>query len=204
MLVQGTVLPKQLHLAKESLPAANALPAAPVHHGHELMTFEEPENREGEAFPRHRTLGAHRPTFYPPFPPPPLPSQLQQATFYHQAPPFQPAPPFQWQAQPFQWQAPPLQQQVPPVQQQAPTLHQAHLPPQPRQRAWRLNKAAQEDEERMARGEPPKKRLTKDNYHYTCKECGQEKNKGTGHTQLKGRWYCPASGLTVDQWKNSL
>ncbi len=56
----------------------------------------------------------------------------------------------------------------------------------------------------VARGEPPRKRLAKEHYHYTCKECSQEKNKRTGHTQLKGRWYCPASGLTLDQWKNSL
>ena len=184
MLLQGTVLPKQLHLAKESLPAVNTLPAAPVLHAHEVMSFEEPENHEGEAFPRQRSLVANRPVFYPPFPPP----QFQQAHLYHQAPLFQPAPPFQ--------PDPPLQQ--------GPPLQQVCLPHQPRQCAWRLHKAAQEDEELVARGKPPKKRLAKEHYHYTCKECGQEKNKRTGHTQLKGRWYCPASGLTLDQWKNSL
>ncbi|XP_059895233.1 uncharacterized protein LOC132448177 [Gadus macrocephalus] len=52
MLLQGTVLPKQVHLAEEPLPALNTLPAAPVQHAHGAMTFEEPENHEGEAFPR--------------------------------------------------------------------------------------------------------------------------------------------------------
>ena len=56
MLLQGTVLPQQLYLAKEPLPPINTLLAAPVQHAHEEMTFEEPENREGEAFPRQRTL----------------------------------------------------------------------------------------------------------------------------------------------------
>ena len=75
---------------------------------------------------------------------------------------------------------------------------------EPRQRAWRLNKAAQEDEDLMARGEPPRKRLTKEKYHYTCKGCGQDKSKRTGHTQLKGRWYCPESGQTLDEWRVGL
>ncbi|KAL2079587.1 hypothetical protein ACEWY4_025331 [Coilia grayii] len=42
MLLQGTVLPKQLYLAKEPLPSSNTLPAALVRHAHEEMTFEEP------------------------------------------------------------------------------------------------------------------------------------------------------------------
>ena len=75
---------------------------------------------------------------------------------------------------------------------------------QTRQRAWRLNKAAQEDEELMARGEPPRKRLAKEKYHYTCKGCGQDKSKQTGHTQLKGRCYCPESGQTLDDSRKSV
>ncbi|CAL8253839.1 unnamed protein product [Gadus morhua 'NCC'] len=74
---------------------------------------------------------------------------------------------------------------------------------QPRQRTWRLNKAAHEDEDLMARGEPPRKRLTKEKYHYTCKKCGLDKNKKTGHTQLKGRGYCLESGQTLDDWRKS-
>ena len=61
MLLQGTVLHKQLHLDKESLPAVNTLPVAPVQHAHEVMTFEEPENHEGEAFPRQPAQPANRP-----------------------------------------------------------------------------------------------------------------------------------------------
>ncbi|XP_054875194.1 uncharacterized protein LOC118471340 [Amphiprion ocellaris] len=51
MLLQDTVLPKQLPLAKEPLPAVNTLPDVPVQQARETMTFEDPENHEGEAFP---------------------------------------------------------------------------------------------------------------------------------------------------------
>ncbi|XP_041658916.1 uncharacterized protein LOC121519883 [Cheilinus undulatus] len=73
-----------------------------------------------------------------------------------------------------------------------------------RHRKWRLKKAALEDEERAARGEPLKKRHIKDSYHYQCGTCGQPKNKSTGHTQVKGKWFCPASGQTVTEWKQTL
>ncbi|XP_039530311.1 wiskott-Aldrich syndrome protein family member 2-like [Pimephales promelas] len=73
-----------------------------------------------------------------------------------------------------------------------------------RHRQWRRQKAALEDEERLARGEPPKKRQTKEHYHYQCKLCGQSKSKLTGHSQVRGKWYCPASGQTIAEWKDSL
>jgi len=73
-----------------------------------------------------------------------------------------------------------------------------------RHRQWRRQKAALEDEERLARGEPPKKRQTKEHYHYQCKICGQSKSKITGHSQVRGKWYCPASGQTIAEWKDSL
>ncbi|KAL2076846.1 hypothetical protein ACEWY4_027555 [Coilia grayii] len=222
MLLQGTVLPKQLYLAKEPLPSSNTLPAAPVRHAHEEMTFEEPENREGEAFPRQRTLAANKPAVAsPPSPPPQFPPQFgpsQPPPFQH-APPFPHALPFPY-APPFPYMpfihAPPLQhahqlQQPPPFPgppplQYAPPFPDAPkcLPSQPRQRTWRLNNAAKEDEELVSRGEPPRRRLSKETYHYTCKGCGKEKNKRTGHTQLKGHWFCPASGLTLDDWRKSV
>ncbi|XP_023184849.1 uncharacterized protein LOC111607158 [Xiphophorus maculatus] len=73
-----------------------------------------------------------------------------------------------------------------------------------RYRKWRQNRAELEDQERLARGEPPKKRQWKQDYHYQCSVCGQAKNKSTGHTQIKGKWYCPASGQTILEWKESL
>ncbi|KAL2087206.1 hypothetical protein ACEWY4_018265 [Coilia grayii] len=228
MLLQGTVLPKQLYLAKEPLPSSNTLPAAPVRHAHEEMTFEEPKNREGEAFPRQRTLAANKPAVAsPPSPPPQFPPQFgpSQPPLFQHAPPFPHALPFPY-APPFPYMpfihAPPLQhahqlQQPPPFPgppplQYAPPLQHAPpfpdapkcLPSQPRQRTWRLNNAAKEDEELVSRREPPRKRLSKETYHYTCKGCGKEKNKRTGHTQLKGHWFCPASGLTLDDWRKSV
>ncbi|KAL3064367.1 hypothetical protein OYC64_000612 [Pagothenia borchgrevinki] len=73
-----------------------------------------------------------------------------------------------------------------------------------RYRKWRHEKSAIEDQVLAARGEPPKKRNIKEDYHYQCKTCGQSKRKNTGHTQLKGKWYCPASGQTIAEWKGSL
>ncbi|XP_043965569.1 uncharacterized protein LOC122827064 isoform X2 [Gambusia affinis] len=56
-----------------------------------------------------------------------------------------------------------------------------------RYRKWRQNRAELEDQERLARGEPPRKRQWKQDYHYQCSVCGQAKNKSTGHTQIKGK-----------------
>ncbi|KAJ4925484.1 hypothetical protein JOQ06_018214 [Pogonophryne albipinna] len=46
-----------------------------------------------------------------------------------------------------------------------------------RRRKWRHEKTAQEDQVLAARGEPPKKRFIKEDYHYQCKSCGQSKRK---------------------------
>ncbi|XP_078657398.1 uncharacterized protein LOC144903286 isoform X1 [Branchiostoma floridae x Branchiostoma belcheri] len=74
-----------------------------------------------------------------------------------------------------------------------------------RQREWRHKKAALEDQERMARGEPPKKRHKKDGgYRYICTMCRQQKSKATGHTQVKGKWYCPSLGISVEDWKEQM
>ncbi|KAK0139239.1 hypothetical protein N1851_024170 [Merluccius polli] len=78
------------------------------------------------------------------------------------------------------------------------------LDPFNRQREWRLHKAALENQERVRKGEPPKKRQAKESYHYECKLCGQPKSKQTGHSQLRGKWYCPASGQTLEEWRSSL
>ncbi|XP_056439479.1 uncharacterized protein LOC130376283 [Gadus chalcogrammus] len=60
--------------------------------------------------------------------------------------------------------------------------HQAHpeaLGHLNRQREWRLHKAALENQERMRKGEPPKKRPAKESYHYECKLCS---------TQIQANW----------------
>ncbi|XP_076577715.1 uncharacterized protein LOC143314537 [Chaetodon auriga] len=53
-LLQGVQLPQQVQLAEESLLGAQDLPSEPVQHGHTVMEFQEPENREGEAVIRRR------------------------------------------------------------------------------------------------------------------------------------------------------
>ena len=76
---------------------------------------------------------------------------------------------------------------------------------QPRQREWRRKKADREDEDLRSKGQPPKRRRTeKDKYQYICHKCGQYKSKQTGHSQVKGKWYCPMSGETIAEWKTKL
>ena len=64
--------------------------------------------------------------------------------------------------------------------------------------------AAFENEEHEKRDEPLKRLKIKETYHYECKLCGKPKNKQTGHSQLRGKWYCPESGQTLEEWKASL
>lgn len=224
MLLQGTVLPKQVHLAREALPEVRNLPAAHTEHGHEAMVFEEPENQEGESTIRKRTsarsVAANWPAWSWPTPPPGSyppapPSTFPPSGLYSPYPNYPPAPPhlpfpFPGSYFPFPY-CPPPPQPSPGSNQPPPQFQAAANQPQqpcsltePRQRAWRRQKRAEEDAERVARGEPPRKSTTKDHYHYTCKDCGKAKCKTTGHTQLKGRWYCPASGLSLEQWRETL
>ena len=72
-----------------------------------------------------------------------------------------------------------------------------------RQRIWRHRKSAKEDQERLEKGEPPKKRYKKSSeYSYNCKLCRERKCVETGHTQVKGiGWYCPYLNISVAEWK---
>ena len=114
---------------------------------------------------------------------------VPQFISYH--PQIQPTPPF---LQPQQtillpYQTPPTSQQTAPS----------------RQQKWRQQKAAKEDKERQERGEPAIKRHAMvGQYHYLCSKCGKQKNSETGQTQLKGKWYCPSSGITVEEWRAQL
>ena len=263
-LLKGVELP-QMRTAP-SLMEPRDPPSAPVQHGHEVMEFIEPENREGEPVFCHRgkgkgpkvsfaadtgrdvpgtssTQAAHdwqgtqhsgwfpfpqsgpsysAPAPYPvgwtpshpsmvpnpqyqsgwtPSHPSTAPNPLYQSGWTPYQPPPAPYPPHQ-----SGWFGPPPPAPNPQSQggAVAPSASAAAPPARNRHREWRQQKAAQEDFERMTSGEPQKKRLAKDDYHYLCKTCGQSKNKTTGHTQLRGKWYCPASGLTIEEWKSSL
>ncbi|XP_037643720.1 formin-like protein 5 [Sebastes umbrosus] len=52
-LLKEVQLP-QVSAARESLPKARELPSAPGEHGHLVMEFQEPENKEGQAVIRRR------------------------------------------------------------------------------------------------------------------------------------------------------
>ena len=104
---------------------------------------------------------------------------------------------------PFQPSPHPPFSQPPPVAPPAVANPQDEATPRNRIREWRKQRALKEDQQRMERGEAPKKRIGKELYHYNCKTCGQPKTTATGHTQMKGKWYCPESGMTVEEWKRA-
>ena len=214
-LLAGVQLP-QTRTADDTLLEAREPPSAPVQHGHAVMEFHEPENQEGEAVIRqrrsargqtavsvcwavaqHTDTGSNAPAPFPPWYqvgwPPYQPSPQPQFPSAWSQPPPPPAanPPTQPESQP-PLAANPLSQ--PPAA--------AHSGGQDRRRERRRQKAAVMDQQLMAQGQPPKKRPTRT--HYDCATCGQAKNKTTGHTQLKGKWYCPHSGLTLEDWKSAL
>lgn len=37
---------------------------------------------------------------------------------------------------------------------------------------------------------------------YRCSQCGKAKSKETNHTQLNGKWFCPASSESFEDWKD--
>ena len=181
-LLSGTKLPPRVTMAKEKLPQSKAKPMVHDQPGHTQMAFIEPQNKQGQA-PRNPRKRRAAET--------PLPIQWP-------APPVSPAymPPVPWQGWPM-W--PPMFPQPPvtePFRETSPSST-------PRQRDWRHRKAAMEDEERRARGEPPLKRKSKEGYRYLCSGCGQQKAKSTGHSQFKGKWYCPSMGMTLEEWKTT-
>ena len=97
-----------------------------------------------------------------------------------------------------------IAQVIPPLQPgQGPSVSTGQ--PMSYRRAWRQRKAAQEDQERIASGQPPKKRnRPKDTYTYKCTLCGKQKSKKTGHTQQRGKWYCPSMNITIEEWLQQL
>ena len=54
IVLQGVKLPEQLQVAEEPLVPAREQPSSPVTHGHSPLSFNEPENREGESRKRKR------------------------------------------------------------------------------------------------------------------------------------------------------
>lgn len=127
-------------------------------------------------------------------PPPSQPHPSQYFPFYPS--PFYPLPQSQ---QPAQWYTPPMHP-WPATSSSEETDNNVTMS---RQANWRRMKAAQEDQERSLRGEPPRKRYTKRKEGYSCSRC-KPKTKENGHTQVRGNWYCPEMGLTVEDWRSSL
>ena len=239
-LLQGTDLPS-LSVSKTRLPKAVKLPTQHKEPGHQVLTFDEPENREGQLEkPQRKRKSApvtsspgcpsapaadstHTPNvpFAWPRPPPYMQGTPPWGGYYvpqfvsynpqtQQTPPVLQPQQTIWPPQPLQqtiWPPQPLQlpqqpQQTIVMSHQTPTTSQAAPS---RQQKWRQRKAAEEDKDRQERGEPPIKRHSKvGQYRYLCSKCGKQKNSVTGHTQLRGKWYCPSSGISVEEWRAQL
>ncbi|XP_069115959.1 uncharacterized protein [Argopecten irradians] len=198
-LLKGTDLPA-LSVSKRPIPKRSK-PTTQRQPGHNILTFNEPDNREGQLSKRPRKriaapairpamlpASAIRPAMLPAavIPPAMLPAPAIQ-------PPVLPA-----AAQPQIAQWPPMIWQLP-SQQTVPVVSSNFT----RQQQWRQRQTAIEDQERMERGEPPVKRH-KTLHRYICKACGKEKTSQTGHTQTKGKWYCPSMGMSVEEWRGQL
>lgn len=69
---------------------------------------------------------------------------------------------------------------------------------------WYRQKRDSISRERVERGEPPIKKYKKTKDFITCKVCGQPRRKETGHTQMKGRWWCPSSDVSLEVWKENV
>lgn len=200
-LLQGTSLPDTVTVARNPLPEPLLRPTEIIQHGHQEMEFVEPPNREGEAplrarkRPTSHTTASQPDTLQTtPFQPPP--SQPHPSQYF----PFYPSPFYPLPQQPAQWYTPPMHL-WPATSSSEETDNNVTMS---RQANWRRMKAAQEDQERSLRGEPPRKRYTKRKEGYSCSCCKKPKTKENGHTQVRGNWYCPEMGLTIEDWRSSL
>jgi hypothetical protein len=75
----------------------------------------------------------------------------------------------------------------------------------PKSTKWYRDRAEARDIERAKTGEAPLKRYRKYKSQYCCLKCSLAKTKETGHTQYKGKWWCPTdeATMTLDEWKSS-
>eukprot|EP00058_Branchiostoma_floridae_P014901 XP_002600389.1 hypothetical protein BRAFLDRAFT_99580 [Branchiostoma floridae] len=215
-LLKGTSLPASITTAEEPLAEAHQLPTEESAHGHEHMQFDEPENRQGQSAKRPRNSaprGSAVPIPYLQGPvDSPTPPWFQGSTCtshpaYQRVSP--PPPYFQGSTPAYQFPHgyPPMHwpYYIPPQSTPPSSTNETQFLSS-RHRDWRQRKAAMEDQERVARGEAPRKRYKskEGGYRYICTLCQKQKCADTGHTQVKGKWYCPSLCITVEEWRESL
>ena len=136
-----------------SMVPAREQPSSPVTCGHSPLSFNEPENREGESRKRKRKKSIQATPTMP--------------AMSHQWP--QPHHQYGWSA----WTGwPPMM---------LPSQQQWFQPPPP-----------------PPTEQPPLSSSKKSAYR--CAVCGKQKAKSTDHTQLDGKWYCPSSNESLDDW----
>nr|XP_017211153.2 uncharacterized protein LOC101883862 [Danio rerio] len=215
VLLQGIQLPQHLPEAQEPLPVAKSLQTEPDQPG-EQHQYVLPESTAGQARQRQTSVG--RPPlrlkapvqtqviFTPPAPGASL--QMVPNIYIPATPGYQGMPMFQgvpmFQAVPMV-QGIPMAQGIPIMQgvQMAQGIPMVQGMPlrQPPLQPTMSSTSSQPAASPSTSGAIPKRPYRRTVQANTCKKCGQFKTNATGHSQLRGRVYCPQTEtLTKEEW----
>ena len=188
VVVQGSALPPALPESEEPLQEARVLPAAPMP-AHQEHQYRLPESTAGQAQQRPKASGQ---------PPRPILPKGQQKRPLSLTPP---GPGPYWTPQflstvgqtvtmvPVVFPGP-AQQVTNPQATMVPVVY-----PGPAQQGTNPQATTAQA------GATPKRPYRRNVQANTCKKCGQFRTGETGHSQYRGRVYCPASeSLTKEQW----
>ena len=71
---------------------------------------------------------------------------------------------------------------------------------------WRRRREAARLTEAEEAGLQTKRKYVRTASHNKCGKCGKAKNASTGHSQLKGHWFCPenSEGLSKEEWLQAM
>ena len=198
--------------ATPDLPPAWQRDAAPPTYQHEVMTFQHAPNLAGEAklHPSKRP-GSKRKAppaetvSVPPSEPDVNPPSTTTAGVPEASSSSSTSTPSSSISSSSTSTIPSVTAPVPPPAKAA-ALVPASAAPVSKSTLWYRQRAAEEDRLRMERGEPPVKRNRRRKDFYACGKCGKPKTKDTGHTQVRGKWFCPFDPdctLSLSDWKAS-
>ena len=192
-LLQGVSLVEHMNVASIPLPSARERPTSPKSHSSPLQ-IQEHENREGQWAAKSQKKPKKSSVLRGKSPAPQI--EVPQHWPYWSC---------QWSSTySYPWYPMPQTPAPPPPPPPPPATTEEQPVRKSRQHDCGRRKTQQEDEQRRALGipDPPRKRkVEKERLHYHCTQCGKYKSKETGHSQLRGKWYCPSSGETLVEWR---
>ncbi|XP_049341399.1 uncharacterized protein LOC125805116 isoform X2 [Astyanax mexicanus] len=182
VLLQGTNLPPRLPEATEPLLEPKTFPAEPVQANQEHQ-YKLPESTAGQAKQRLQTIRPKAPVSKQLFASPPVPFQI-----FPTGTAFQPLPVVQTVPM---VQAVPLLQTVPMVQAVSVLQPGAFVQAPIQQPATPI----------ATSGATPKRPYRRTVQANTCKKCGQFRTNETGHSQYRGRVFCPQTEtVSREEW----